>query len=59
LPGFWPTGGGEYLIPDMVVKFDYFPRAASGKIQKFRLKERIIEKVKYEKKPKKFKTMVR
>lgn len=34
----------KYLIPDMVVKFDDFPRTASGKVQKFKLKERIIEK---------------
>ena len=40
----------KYLIPDMVVKFDDFPRTASGKVQKFKLKERIIEKHEREKK---------
>ncbi len=34
----------KYLIPDMVAKFDDFPRTASGKVQKFKLKEQIIEK---------------
>jgi len=35
----------KYLIPDMVVTFDDFPRTASGKVQKFKLKELVIEKV--------------
>jgi fatty-acyl-CoA synthase len=43
----------KYLIPDMVVKFDDFPRTASGKVQKFKLKERVIERHKREKKPEK------
>lgn len=34
----------KYLIPDLVVKFDDFPRTASGKVQKFKLKEQIIKK---------------
>jgi hypothetical protein len=34
----------------MVVKFDDFFRTASGKIQKFKLKERIVEKHEREKK---------
>jgi acyl-coenzyme A synthetase/AMP-(fatty) acid ligase len=37
----------------MVVKFDDFPRTASGKVQKFKLKERIIERHAHEKKPEK------
>jgi acyl-CoA synthetase (AMP-forming)/AMP-acid ligase II len=40
----------KYLIPDLVFKFDDFPRTASGKVQKFKLKERIIERHKLEKK---------
>jgi fatty-acyl-CoA synthase len=43
----------KYLIPDMVVKFEDFPRTASGKVQKFKLKERVIEKHEREKKPEK------
>jgi fatty-acyl-CoA synthase len=43
----------KYLIPDLVVQFDDFPRTASGKVQKFKLKERIIERHAYEKKPEK------
>ena len=34
----------KYLIPDMVVTMDDFPRTASGKVQKFKLKELVIEK---------------
>ena len=43
----------KYLIPDMVIKFDDFPRTASGKVQKFKLKARIIEKHEHEKKSEK------
>ena len=34
----------RYLIPDMVVNFEDFPRTASGKVQKFKLKELVIER---------------
>jgi acyl-CoA synthetase (AMP-forming)/AMP-acid ligase II len=34
----------KYLIPDMVIKFEDFPRTASGKVQKFKLREMVIEK---------------
>lgn len=34
----------KYLIPDMVVYFDDFPRTASGKVQKFKLKEHVIDR---------------
>ncbi|MEE9420637.1 MAG: class I adenylate-forming enzyme family protein [Desulfatiglandaceae bacterium] len=34
----------KYLIPDMVVNFEDFPRTASGKVQKFKLKELVIER---------------
>ena len=34
----------KYLIPDMVVTMDDFPRTASGKVQKFKLRELVIEK---------------
>jgi acyl-CoA synthetase (AMP-forming)/AMP-acid ligase II len=34
----------KYLIPDMVISFDDFPRTASGKVQKFKLRELVLEK---------------
>jgi fatty-acyl-CoA synthase len=34
----------KYLIPDMVVSFDDFPRTASGKVQKFKLREFVLAK---------------
>jgi len=34
----------KYLVPDMVINFEDFPRTASGKVKKFELKELIIEK---------------
>jgi len=36
----------KYLIPDMVVMLDDFPRTASGKVQKFKLREIAITKLK-------------
>jgi len=40
----------RYLIPDMVVNFEDFPRTASGKVQKFKLRELVIERQEKEKK---------
>jgi fatty-acyl-CoA synthase len=34
----------KYLIPDMVVNFEDFPRTASGKVQKFKLRKLVIER---------------
>ena len=34
----------KYLVPDMVISFEDFPRTASGKVKKFELKELVIEK---------------
>ncbi len=34
----------KYLIPDSVVNLDDFPRTASGKVQKFKLREIVIER---------------
>ena len=34
----------KYLIPDMVVNFEDFPRTASGKVQKFKLRDLVIGK---------------
>ncbi len=34
----------RYLIPDMVVNLQDFPRTASGKVQKFKLRELVIER---------------
>ncbi|MFH1351595.1 MAG: class I adenylate-forming enzyme family protein [Pseudomonadota bacterium] len=34
----------KYLIPDMVVNFEAFPRTASGKVQKFKLRELVVKK---------------
>ncbi len=34
----------KYLIPDMVVNFEDFPRTASGKVQKFKLRQLVIER---------------
>jgi acyl-CoA synthetase (AMP-forming)/AMP-acid ligase II len=34
----------KYLIPDMVVTMEDFPRTASGKVQKFKLRELVVEK---------------
>ncbi|MBW1781611.1 MAG: acyl--CoA ligase [Deltaproteobacteria bacterium] len=42
--GFLADKTVKYLIPDMVVTMDDFPRTASGKVQKFKLKELVIEK---------------
>jgi len=33
----------KYLIPDMVVTMQDFPRTASGKVQKFKLRELVVE----------------
>lgn len=41
----------RYLIPDMVVNFEDFPRTASGKVQKFKLRELVIERVASEGRP--------
>jgi len=40
----------KYLIPDMVMTMEDFPRTASGKVQKFRLKQFVEERQKEEKK---------
>jgi len=42
--GFMGDKTVKYLIPDMVINFDEFPRTASGKVQKFKLKELVVEK---------------
>lgn len=42
--GFMGDKTVKYLIPDMVINFDDFPRTASGKVQKFKLKELVVEK---------------
>ena len=34
----------KYLIPDMVSNFEDFPRTASGKVQKFKLRELVIQR---------------
>ena len=39
----------KYLIPDMVVNFEDFPRTASGKVQKFKLKELADQKIRQDK----------
>jgi fatty-acyl-CoA synthase len=44
LVGFMSDQTVKYLIPDMVINFDDFPRTASGKVQKFKLKEIVIKK---------------
>ena len=35
----------KYLIPDIVVNFDDFPRTASGKVQKYKLRELVRDKL--------------
>lgn len=40
----------KYLIPDMVIMLEDFPRTASGKVQKFKLKEIAVTKLKEENK---------
>jgi fatty-acyl-CoA synthase len=42
--GFMGDKTVKYLIPDMVINFGDFPRTASGKVQKFKLKELVVEK---------------
>jgi acyl-CoA synthetase (AMP-forming)/AMP-acid ligase II len=42
--GFMGDKTVRYLIPDMVINFGDFPRTASGKVQKFKLKELVVEK---------------
>jgi fatty-acyl-CoA synthase len=44
LVGFMSDKTVKYLIPDMVINFDDFPRTASGKVQKFKLRELVIKK---------------
>jgi len=44
LVGFMSDQTVKYLIPDIVINFDDFPRTASGKVQKFKLKEIVIKK---------------
>ncbi|MFH0844661.1 MAG: AMP-binding protein, partial [Pseudomonadota bacterium] len=46
LAGFLKDRTVKYLIPDMVVILEDFPRTASGKIQKYRLREMVAEKEK-------------
>ena len=43
LVGFMSDQTVKYLIPDRVINFDDFPRTASGKVQKFKLKEIVIK----------------
>ncbi|MCF8110057.1 MAG: acyl--CoA ligase [Desulfobacteraceae bacterium] len=43
---FLKDKASKYLIPDFVVMIEDFPRTGSGKVQKFRLKDFVAEKLK-------------
>jgi fatty-acyl-CoA synthase len=36
----------KFKIPDFVISLEDFPRTASGKVQKFKLREIALEKIK-------------
>jgi len=44
--GFMKDQTAKFKIPDFVISLEDFPRTASGKVQKFKLREMALEKIK-------------